>query len=339
MRSKRKGNQTDDPGQDSFLDIVANLVGILIILVMVVGAQAKNALVEAAAKAVETEADDDSDVILASRQEVKSIESDIFRIDRQNKSLESEIAQRRFARDRVYVLVTAAEQALAAQRASLDEKKQREYDAKNQLAAAQAELNDILSRSNSLQQSAAPVVLDHLPTPMAKTVFGKEQHFRMKAGRITPVPFHRLVARLKDEAGNKAWKLKDAPTTTETLGPIDGFRMRYTLKRTEYAVPLKVGNAIRQRIELEQFILVPVREDLGETFSEAQRPDSQFNALLQSLDPKRTTITVWVYPDSFEAFRQLKQQLFRRGFLTAGRPLPEGSPIGGSPHGTNSSAQ
>src|SRR5258708_172039 len=33
------------PGQDSFLDVAANLVGILIILVMVVGAHAKNTFI------------------------------------------------------------------------------------------------------------------------------------------------------------------------------------------------------------------------------------------------------------------------------------------------------
>ncbi|MFP6620974.1 MAG: hypothetical protein VB877_16645, partial [Pirellulaceae bacterium] len=36
---------TEDPGQDSFLDIVANLVGILIILVMVVAVRAREAIV------------------------------------------------------------------------------------------------------------------------------------------------------------------------------------------------------------------------------------------------------------------------------------------------------
>ena len=35
---RRRARQiADEPGQDSFLDIVANLVGILIILVMIVG--------------------------------------------------------------------------------------------------------------------------------------------------------------------------------------------------------------------------------------------------------------------------------------------------------------
>ena len=37
-------DQAEAPGQDSFLDVVANLVGILIILVMVVGAQAGRGL-------------------------------------------------------------------------------------------------------------------------------------------------------------------------------------------------------------------------------------------------------------------------------------------------------
>jgi hypothetical protein len=44
-RHRRRGSSSSEaPGQDSFLDIVANLVGILIILVMVVGARARQAL-------------------------------------------------------------------------------------------------------------------------------------------------------------------------------------------------------------------------------------------------------------------------------------------------------
>ncbi len=48
-RYRRRGSSsTEAPGQDSFLDIVANLVGILIILVMVVGARARQALQQVA---------------------------------------------------------------------------------------------------------------------------------------------------------------------------------------------------------------------------------------------------------------------------------------------------
>ena len=39
--SRRTANDVPEPGYDSFLDIVANLVGILVILIMVVGVQAQ----------------------------------------------------------------------------------------------------------------------------------------------------------------------------------------------------------------------------------------------------------------------------------------------------------
>ena len=58
MRRRQKPN-LEGPGQDSFLDIVANLVGILIILVMVVGVRAKDAMVQAETEANKTEPEPD----------------------------------------------------------------------------------------------------------------------------------------------------------------------------------------------------------------------------------------------------------------------------------------
>ena len=46
-RRDTRRNQVEAPGQDSFLDVVANLVGIILILIMVVGTQVKNAYVAA----------------------------------------------------------------------------------------------------------------------------------------------------------------------------------------------------------------------------------------------------------------------------------------------------
>ena len=47
--TRRRDEAIDAPGTDSFLDVVANLVGILIILVMVIGVRARDAMVEAQA--------------------------------------------------------------------------------------------------------------------------------------------------------------------------------------------------------------------------------------------------------------------------------------------------
>jgi hypothetical protein len=52
-----------------------------------------------------------------------------------------------------------------------------------------------------------------------------------------------------------------------------------------------------------------------------------------------TTITLWCYPDSFEEFRGLREELHRLGIPTAGRPMPEGAPIGGSTDGSKSVVQ
>ena len=69
----------DAPGQDSFLDIVANLVGILIILVMVIGARATDAMVEAAPdRTVEAEPKVD---LAAAQSAADAVESDIYQID------------------------------------------------------------------------------------------------------------------------------------------------------------------------------------------------------------------------------------------------------------------
>ncbi len=58
--------------------------------------------------------------------------------------------------------------------------------------------------------------------------------------------------------------------------------------------------------------------------------------ILAGFDPNQATVTVWVYPDSFEQFRVLKEELYKLGYLTASRPMPEGQPISGSPQGTRS---
>jgi len=78
---------------------------------------------------------------------------------------------------------------------------------------------------------------------------------------------------------------------------------------------------------------------LGEPIDAALAEGSLFRRRLAQLNPERTTITVWIYPESFEDFRRLKKDLFHLGFTTAARPLPEGMYIGGSPDGSRSAAQ
>ncbi|MEM7315183.1 MAG: hypothetical protein AAF497_18735, partial [Planctomycetota bacterium] len=126
---------------------------------------------------------------------------------------------------------------------------------------------------------------------------------------------------------------------TDMMGPMKGFRMRFTFKR-QTRMGTVGGSAVSQiRFELDKFELIPVTDYLGEPLAQALQPGSEFRELLQAYAANKTTVTVWTYPDSFGECRQLKEELLRMGYLTASRPLPEGQLIGGSPRGTHSAAQ
>jgi hypothetical protein len=335
--ARRRPDTTDAPGQDSFLDIVANLVGILIILIMVIGARATDAMVQSVPE--EETAPPRIDVASA-RAAAESVERDIHQIDAKIKRQELEIIYRRNERDRMMQVLGKMEQQLVAHQQTLDVDRQQQFEARRQLLLARSELEDLKASLHALQ-NAPPVqnVIEHLPTPMAKTVFGRELHIRLQAGRIVYVPWDELVERLKEDAPNQMWKLKDVPRITETLGPIKGFRMKYTLRQAQEVRPAGGGVVVQRAAELDRFVLVPIQDDLGEPLDVALREPSQFHSILSQYDPHRTTVTVWVYPDSFHHFRQLKAELFQRGYAAAGRPLPEGHPIGGSPDGSRSAAQ
>ena len=78
---------------------------------------------------------------------------------------------------------------------------------------------------------------------------------------------------------------------------------------------------------------------LGEPVATALSDRSDFRSRLAAVSPQSVVATIWVYPDSFAEFRQLKQELYELGFSTAARPLPHGVLIAGSPEGSRSAAQ
>ena len=242
MKGRRATPNADAPGQDSFMDVVTNLVGILIILVMVVGVRAKDAMLDsgpAAKPATEEPAPD----VRSAQQAAQSVESDIHQLSATLGRQDLEIAYRREERNRVQLLVGAIEEEIANRRGKLDASQQQQFDSQRSLIAAQTELEQLQRGRQALENAPPSVeVIEHLPTPMAKTVFGKEIHFRLGGGRVTYVPWDELVEQLKREAPHKVWRLKDATQFTETLGPIGGFWMKYTLKRTEHTLPTTHGH-------------------------------------------------------------------------------------------------
>ena len=97
--------------------------------------------------------------------------------------------------------------------------------------------------------------------------------------------------------------------------------------------------SIGQVVELDKFELEPTPDVLREPLNQSLGTHGRLRVELANYPARETTVTAWVYPNSFETFRQLKELLFNEGYMTAARPMPDGLRIGASPHGSKSSAQ
>ena len=111
MPSRLSRPSNDEPSYDSFLDIVANLVGILVILVMVIGVRARGAFVDSRNETAAQPAIVSEPVVrqpLPNVEEAKStvdsLTSAVHQINQAAKQTEALMAVRRQERDRLQVM-------------------------------------------------------------------------------------------------------------------------------------------------------------------------------------------------------------------------------------------
>src|SRR5262245_14563637 len=250
MRRKAESH-AEAPGQDSFLDVVCNLVGILIVLVMLIAAQAKRGMIAAATATPVSEnpaAEAEAQVGVAAATSIAASSQELqAKIHRHN----FEAALREEERDKFQLLVTVAEERLAEYRNQLSAEEKSRYDLERELVSSKSELATLNTTQVALIKPK-PHVLEHLPTPMARTVFGTEIHFRLLGHRLAYVPWDEMIERLKTEARNHISKLRDAPRVELSLPAVAGFGARYILRRAETQVETRVGTARHTGVELEQ---------------------------------------------------------------------------------------
>ncbi|MFG0333406.1 MAG: hypothetical protein ACF8TS_08605 [Maioricimonas sp. JB049] len=181
--------------------------------------------------------------------------------------------------------------------------------------------------------------LRHRVTPVGRDVDGAEIHFRLEGNRVAYVPLNDLAERLQRYIMRQRDFLLRQERYEGSIGPVDGFEMRYVIARQPMSVldELKYGQRVI-RMGVRQWIIEPLDTLPTESLDEALRPGSRFYQALQGALPD-ATLTFWVYPDSFELHRQLQEFAHANGFSVAARPLPAGVPITGSPSGSKSQAQ
>jgi hypothetical protein len=340
---RRKNNSSElIGGQDSFLDIVANLVGILIILVVVVGAQATSAKKEM----VDTQ---DLDQEMSQKQVLREqAEQNAHKMTIDNHQLEQDISEEKFLAKRLADERHAKLMRLEMVKRELDRRTQDWNDFEKEVFAKTAtidslkqQLTNVHAKMKAWQHEEVFRVetIEHFPTPIAKTVFMDEIHFRMSNGKITYVPMEELLDSMKAQWKVVADNLERSDQAIETVGPIDGYRLRYELRKRMVSRETRDGLVRGQAVEFDHFVILPTGEREGETLNVALNAGSEFASRLADREPGRTTVSIWVYPESYGEFMVLKKELHQLGYQVASWPLDEGRPISGGPNGFKTSAQ
>jgi hypothetical protein len=321
-----------DAGQDSFLDVVTNIVGILIILVMVIGARVHTLSLSSEASA--------SPAVAVSLEELASLAQQATSVEHELAELESQLVtlvaaanDAGMGRMQLATAVAALEVERDARRASVDEDtalaakhRARMEELKAAIAEADAE-----AKALAYDEAETEEVLAY-PTPIGRTVNGDEMHFQLAGGHIAYIPLEELFGMARNRAQRHTGSLTQLTNHIESVGPSNGFSL-------DYVIETQVDRARGQiLVRSREWVVRPQHQALGETVEVALAQGSAFRRKLSRLTPA-TTVTLWCYPDSFEAFREVRAELYRLGIAAAGRPLPEGAPIGGSADGSKSVAQ
>jgi hypothetical protein len=325
-------------GNDSFLDVIANIVGILIILVMVTGVRVK------------TFSSDDTELPAEPMVDVQAAQLEVAALIAQQTNLASEAQRLQAQREQQALVVeemagrvaalktTLVDRSTDLQRKAAEQQQQRAERLK-EVQQQQGRLTGLLKElEEAANKPRKTVQLEPSPTPISQAVNGPEVHLQLLGGRLAYVPLEELAEQVKREIRAKIDLLRTSPELTGVVGPVRGFKLRYTIERlgvpTDPALIGMTGGA-----QVTRITFIPDSQTLGSPLEACLAPNSEFRRMLMQFDPARTAVTVWTYPDSFGEFRQLKKELYLLGFSVAGRPLPFGKLIEGSPQGTRSAAQ
>jgi hypothetical protein len=322
---------------DSFLDVVANVVGIILRLILVawVGARSYKAVVPSAlpplTKEEIAELPDPKDPLAPEleRQRRELAETQARLLEqlkewqklRQDSTLTAEELTR----------LSAQVQEIDTERKNLEGKNRNDEQAVRNASLSLQEIRDrgqrIVAEIEALRKAPSSKQTLRYSTPVSHPLQSEELLFECHYGRISFIDYGKFMAEIESalSGGDKLRGTDHYSAVTEAVGP---FRMRYLLESEGFSGKV----ALSWEIE-------PVALIRGETLEQALTPGSEFRRVIDSIEPASTAVTLCVYPDSFPLYRKLRDYMHERDIVVAGRPLPEGGSIAASRNGTTSRGQ
>jgi hypothetical protein len=353
MRRRRQHAQEIGFSFDSFLDVVANVVGIIIRLILVVwvGARSYNSIKLPPAASPPAAVREDftaqpeplTDEVRRQRQELARLEALLA----EQLGQANQVQQTRHQVEGELTLLEAQRRRSEQDQAALEKVLQR-------VRAGQVQplsLEEIRKRCAKL--TADIEALRKLPpakqtlrylTPVSRPVHSEELLFECCQGRVTFIDIAALMGEMKRGVEDAMEQLRTQWEVQGTAGPVGAFCLRYLVERQRAPFETGLGGAPGSRggfrANVAGWDVEPVTPDRGETLTASLAPGSEFRQVADTIDPQQSTVTFWVYPDSFALYRRLRDYLYERGVVVAGRPLPEGAKISFSTrHGTVSRGQ
>ncbi len=378
-------------GSDSFLDVVCNIVGILIILIVVVGVRLQRqprpvdpqpALQAAAAAEAAAQTAQQNAAVTTAGTQRDTLQRDLTALETDERQLEHELqtvasetltarqesaaAQTQLAeRQTQQETQGRREQKLAAERSAtsarvaslknslkVSEQKHSELEAalrrtldtevqtRKKTQTVAVETLQLTEQLTAAQQQTQPADrLNHRLSPVTKPVESDEVHFRVAEGMISMIPLNDLLDRLKDQVMSRRSTIMRFNQFEGQVGPVSGYSMKYTVEKEGGTAleSLQTGD-LRVRVSVSKWQLQPEESLLQEPIADALRPGSRFRQQLETCPPD-SVVTIWVYENSFSQFAAIRELAHGLRLRVAARPLPEGTPIVGSPNGSRSSAQ
>lgn len=376
--SRRSSNGEQEFGSDSFLDIIANIVGILIILIVVAGLRVANqpAFTEPMAEALPAPVEaispptvvevappdlmDHRATLHSNSPDVDAAIAELAIRKATLEELESELQQLQASltvvdenavTDLVAEIAEANKQIGDLQRqltdtvleqqqfqTTLAALDQQQRNIRQHLAAVERSSRQLQEVLDARPEPTAASNLKHKILPVSHAASQQHVHFLLHNGRIAQVPLDKLGERASRMARQRMDILRKVGTVTVVAGPENGFRMEFTAGLQRDPRIASIGTMNMQLTY--SFQVRPTDSVPTESVEDALILGSRFRQLLESTEPG-SEVTIWLYDTdrAFGEFAKLRDLAYRLGLRVAAWPLQTGAVIQGGSGGFQSSAQ
>ncbi|MEO1497743.1 MAG: hypothetical protein AAFV43_11395 [Planctomycetota bacterium] len=333
------------PAGDSFLDVVANLVGILVLLVVVVGVRSAAKVEEQHAPS--TVVDVAELVAQAEAKERELLESlnDGARVADQVRNVMTNRAVREATRQELAGELAQLRAEVEQMRLDLEPDDRRSAETRLALARAQERLDELTTKqvtligrlaeadnATTIEAISSTIVTGHRRTKT--TIF-------MRDDRVAVFPDEQL-----EQALRRVYQTLPMPNALNmsiehrrSVGSINGFEIEMVFAQGRRSVVQRnsgrTGSAVGYYIKGGTL-------DIGgdnvvwEPLENAMKPGSRLMLYLSSVDPEETAIVLKPSPDSFDSYHDLKRHLIGLGYGVVLRSIGDVDVLtfgGGPAHG------